>query len=569
MNVYRLLQYFLPLRNPAGFGLTDCVELGFTVLAVLTLVTRGKTEAIFRRLAEKRAWSMAFLAALPALLRVLLLGRSPVPAPAVSDDFSYLLLGDTLAHFRLANPPHAMSRFFETVFVLQDPSYSSIYPLGQGIALALGQLLFGVPWAGVVLSVSALCALCYWMLRAWVKPVWALAGGLLCVMEFGPLNQWMNNYWGGAVSAVAGCLVFGALPRLWTKPRRRDAVLLGLGFCLQMLTRPWESVLLGVCVLPVIFMAARRATRQDVLRLAAITLLAFLPGVALTLAHNKAVTGNFTTLPYMLSRYQYGIPATFTFQKNPEPHRALNQEQAMDYQAQNEVHGDGPETLATYLGRLAGRIKFLRFFFYPPLYVALLFVVPALRKPRFAWAASCILVFALGTNIYPYYYPHYVAAATCLFVLFSVAGLERLARLRIRVFPVGGAAMRLIALLCLAQFTFWYGLHLFGNDDVFIATGPYESWDYINFGDSEGRRAVDSKLAAAQGWQLVFVRYSPRHLLREWVHNEADIDNSRVVWALDLGPEEDAQLMRYYPQRTAWLIEPDAHPPRLVPFPVP
>jgi hypothetical protein len=150
-----------------------------------------------------------------------------------------------------------------------------------------------------------------------------------------------------------------------------------------------------------------------------------------------------------------------------------------------------------------------------------------------------------------------------------VAGLERLARLRIRVFPVGGAAMRLIALLCLAQFTFWYGLHLFGNDDVFIATGPYESWDYINFGDSEGRRAVDSKLAAAQGWQLVFVRYSPRHLLREWVHNEADIDNSRVVWALDLGPEEDAQLMRYYPQRTAWLIEPDAHPPRLVPFPVP
>ena len=29
-----------------------------------------------------------------------------------------------------------MHRFFETNFVLQEPSYSSIYPLGQGIVLA-------------------------------------------------------------------------------------------------------------------------------------------------------------------------------------------------------------------------------------------------------------------------------------------------------------------------------------------------------------------------------------------------------------------------------------------------
>ncbi len=41
---------------------------------------------------------------------------------------------------------------------------------------------------------------------------WALLGGALAVMEFGPLNQWTNNYWGGSLSAAAGCLVFGALP---------------------------------------------------------------------------------------------------------------------------------------------------------------------------------------------------------------------------------------------------------------------------------------------------------------------------------------------------------------------
>jgi hypothetical protein len=64
----------------------------------------------------------------------------------------------------------------------------------------------------------------------------------------------------------------------------------------------------------------------------------------------------------------------------------------------------------------------------------------------------------------------------------------------------------------------------------------------------------------------VIVRLGPTHLLREWIHNEADIDRSRVVWALDLGPEEDAKLIAYYRGRTVWLAEPDAKPPRLEPY---
>ena len=178
MNVFRLLQYLLPLHNPAGFGLSDFLLLGFTVLAVVLIVTRRKSEAIFRSIAARPWVAMALLVTLPVVLRLLLLPHHPVPVPAVADDFSYLLLGDTLAHFRLANPAHPMSRFFETVFVLQSPAYSSIYPLGQGFALAFGQLVFGLPWAGVVLSVGLFCALCYWMLRAWVSPAWALAGGV-------------------------------------------------------------------------------------------------------------------------------------------------------------------------------------------------------------------------------------------------------------------------------------------------------------------------------------------------------------------------------------------------------
>ena len=52
-------------------------------------------------------------------------------------------------------------------------------------------------------------------------------------------------------------------------------------------------------------------------------------------------------------------------------------------------------------------------------------------------------------------------------------------------------------------------------------------------------------------------------MFEEWVHNLADIDGSRVVWARDLGPAKNEKLQRYYPDRTEWLLEPDAKPPRL------
>ncbi|MDP9169156.1 MAG: hypothetical protein M3N54_00950 [Acidobacteriota bacterium] len=508
------------MQNPVGFDLIDFLELGFAALAVAALLSRPKNESALRWIANRPWCSMGLLFALPIVLRLCLLANHPVPVPSVSDDFSYLLLGDTLRHFRLANPAHPMHRFFETVFVLQEPTYSSIYPLGQGFVLMLG-------WAGVLLSVGLFCALTYWMLRGWVSPAWALIGGLLAVMLFGPLNQWTNNYWGGAVSAIAGCLVFGSIPR-------RNAVLLGLGLALQILTRPFEAVLLLLCVVPWL--------RWRVL-------LAVIPALGLTLLQNEAVTGSWTRLPYMLSREQYGIPAAFTFQKMPEPHRQLTQEQQLDYLAQKDVH----DSSGSYWPRWAGRLKFLRFFLLPPMYIALLYFVPELRRKRYLWAAGCMLLFSLGTNIYPYFYPHYIAAVACLFLLMAVVGLAK--------------APRLVLMLCGAHFIFWYSVHLFGNQALFEATGPYESWDYINFGDSEGRIAINARLHQAPGKELVFVRYSPRHLLREWVHNDADIDAAQTVWALDLGPEEDAKLTAYYPQRTVWVVEPDSVPPRLTPAP--
>ena len=245
-----LLSTFDPVKNPIGFGASDFIE--FTIAALLVIVVLAWhpfIEPFARRFSLQTRWCMLGLAILPVALRLVLLSHHPVPSPDIYDEFGHLFVADTLLHFRFSNPAHVLPQFFETFFILQSPTYSSIYPIGQGVMLAIGRGIFGYPWAGVLLSTSAFSALCYWMLRAWTTPAWALAGGILAVAEFGPLNQWTNSYWGGSFAAVAGCLVFGALPRLIKQPRTIDALALGCGLAIHLLVRPYESIFLIIRVL--------------------------------------------------------------------------------------------------------------------------------------------------------------------------------------------------------------------------------------------------------------------------------------------------------------------------------
>jgi hypothetical protein len=380
----------------------------------------------------------------------------------------------------------------------------------------------------------------------------------------------MNSYWGGAVSAMAGCLVFGSLPRLLETGRRRDAALLGLGFGAQLLTRPFEFIFLVLSATLFFAPALRdRAKLRRLARVAVVVALGAVPAIALLLMQNRAVTSSWSTLPYVLSRDQYGVPATFTVQPNPVPRRTLTREQQLDYEAQSAVHGEGTDTFSTYWQRFASRIRFYRFFLLAPLYLAIPFFFARLREFRFAWVVIALLLFSLGANFYPYFYSHYIAAVTCLFVLIGIAGLERLSGLSFGGRLAGQDAARLILFLCGAHFLFWYGLHATRDENIIREMIQYETWDAINHGDPEGRIAIDLRLAESPGRQLVFVRYWPQHQFAEWVHNAADIDAARVVWARDLGAVENEKLRLYYSGRTAWLLEPDAHPPRLTAYPTP
>ena len=201
---------------------------------------RPRLEPFARRLAERTGWSM--LARRPAAHHPAAGAAAPLPgshARASATSSASCCSADTLAHFRLANPPHPLHQFFETLFVLQQPSYSSIYPLGQGIALALGRMIFGHPWAGVVLSVAALlrpllldaARLDHARLGTGRRP----AGGLR-IRPAQPVDE-----------LLLGRRGVGDAPAAWSSERcpassatlaHRDAILLGLGLGLQLLSRP-------------------------------------------------------------------------------------------------------------------------------------------------------------------------------------------------------------------------------------------------------------------------------------------------------------------------------------------
>jgi len=82
------------------------------------------------------------------------------------------------------------------------------------------------------------------------------------------------------------------------------------------------------------------------------------------------------------------------------------------------------------------------------------------------------------------------------------------------------------------------------------------------------RARVAEQLNARPGQHLVFVIYDPDpDYVYDWVHNDAEIDRSRIVWARDMGAAKNQELIDYFKDRHVWMIDPKGEQPELAEYP--
>jgi hypothetical protein len=404
--------------------------------------------------------------------------------------------------------------------------------------------------------------------------------------------------------------VLGALPRIKQSQRVRDALLMGLGFAIVANSRPYEGLFFGLPVAGALAVWMFGKKRPEAPRDAAGDSVSW--GARASSPHRKGAgwkpalpsrdsmkrvvtplflllvlagcsmgyyfwrtTGSPWEAPHSVNARTYNPAPYFPWQRlKPPPayHHAVMRELYLDtvvgqYKAARSISGMIKND-STALAKLWS------FYLGPALTVPFLALLATLPF-GFSWkdirSSTRFLLLVCGAVMASsllaiMFMPHYAAPITCVILALVLQAMRR-----IRLQQSGLLVARAVPLVCALMLVLRVGakpLHL-PLPPAWPGAGP-PTW-CSPAPENAARAKLVGELSGYPGRQLAIVRYGPHHdiLFHEWVYNEPSIDLSKVVWARDMGPAKNQELIDYFHDRGVWLVEPDENPPRLSPYPAP
>jgi hypothetical protein len=269
------------------------------------------------------------------------------------------------------------------------------------------------------------------------------------------------------------------------------------------------------------------------------------------------ITGNAFRLPQQVDRDTYAMARYFYWQ-SPNLQQVYRHKVMQDFYAGLEMKGaQHARSIRGFFEETLRRIGTIWLFYLGPVLTVPLLAGPWLVRDRrirplltigaICFAGSILIVFFLA---------HYAAPITAVLLAAVLQGMRHLRLWRFEDKPAGLFLVRAIVVICLLMVPL----------QVRTLMAPPKPGTRAEMGRERAR--LLSQLESTPGRHLVLVRYEPRHYpATEWVYNQADIDTSKVVWARDMGPVQNQELIRYFQGRHIWLLEADENPARLSDYP--
>ena len=538
-------------------------QLPLTLIMLLTaaLVTKypiklfANFEHLIGKISGRPFLSVTLLAGAAACARLSLSPFIGTPEPVIPDEPSLMLQAQTYLSGHLANH---VSLFpdFESVYVLLSPTYSSMYPVLRSFPLLVGYCLGIGPWGGVLLSMVALTVAVYWMVREWINANYAFIAALIIIIRYGLFGLWVNSYLGTAFTALGGVLLLGGFKAVRSRPSLLNGAVLGLGVVILMTTRPYEGMVYALpfgAALVVHFIRSTRLDRRSLVPAGFAAAVLVAAGFGLTLAHNRAVTGDWKVAPYLLYRQTSGqVPVFLVESRDPggEGHaRYAPTQRGVNYDV---TYYKRRETWAGILLTEVSRFRnnwnfYVGFALLTPFLVG---IYALMGEPTVLLAAAALVV---GLSLETFDFATYAAPGLGFVTLAIMAGFRSLRQWRPLGYPYGLSLSRILPFVL-----------------VIISVIPLSSvltgWSVYTYPQFSGstccwlrprslHMTVADEVDRYGGRDLIIVDSGEQAAAKaEYVvFNDRDIGDEKTIWIYD-DPELNQLAIDRYPGRRIWRL---------------